>query len=213
MRLKGRLKNLKPKHKSDFLKGCIFRWEDTLATDGKLHFKKNKAPVLRSNEQDIDREEVKATSVLKVYARDKAKKLSRNMSKPKMNLTKMDEVQEGLESDFEGINHLNHKSDFSSTTSSDSDETFLSDRPTEEDVDSQLQGISSLMEDSVHTANKDKQGLVDIVTPSNHSRSLLLSQSEGKDEDDKESSPLVAADTPRNLLVERKDTNGEWKNL
>ena len=40
VRLKGRLKNLKPKHKSDFLKRCIFRWEDTLATDGKLHFKK-----------------------------------------------------------------------------------------------------------------------------------------------------------------------------
>lgn len=42
VRLKGRLKNLKPKQKSDFVKGSIFRWEDFTATEGEFNYKKKK---------------------------------------------------------------------------------------------------------------------------------------------------------------------------
>ena len=93
----------------------------------------------------------------------------------------MEEVQEGLESDFERNKQLTLRPEFSSTTSYlDSNETFLSDRATEEYFDLQLQGISSLMDDSKPTVNKEKQGLVHNDTPLDHPSSLFMPQSYGK---------------------------------
>ena len=133
VRLKRRLKKLKPKLKSDFVKGRICRWED-ISKKTKI---KNKTSVLNCVEQDSDREGVKANAILKVYARDRTKKFSRNNLKPKMTITELEEAQElELESDLERNNQLTHKPEISSNTySSDSDETFLSERAMEEDLD------------------------------------------------------------------------------
>ena len=96
-----------------------------------------------------------------------------------------------MESDFEGNKQLNLRPDYSSTTYSDSDETFLTDRETEEDLDLQLQGISSLMDDSKSAVNKDRQCLVHddltLVLPS----SKITTHSDGEVEKEKASSPMV----------------------
>ena len=94
--MKGRLKNIKPKQRSEFLKGCIFRWEDFTTTEGKFKYKKYKDSVLRSVEKGNDREEAKVKSVLKVYARNRTKRCSRNNLETDMNHMGMEEVHEGL---------------------------------------------------------------------------------------------------------------------
>ena len=88
----------------DFLKGCVFRWEDFTATEGGLNHKQKRVPVLSSNEKDSDKEKLAANTVLKVYSRDRAKRLSKNNLEPEMNHTGLEEVHEGLYSDFEGDN-------------------------------------------------------------------------------------------------------------
>ena len=204
VRFKGRLKHLQPKQKKDFLKGCICRWEDFMKSEGKLKYLKNKVSVLKSNEQDSDREEVEAKTVLKVYARNRDKRFPRDNLETEMNQMGMEEVQvvqEGLESDFEGNKQLNLRSDSSSTSSfSDSDETFLTNRVTEEDFDMQLQGISSLMDDSEPTADKNRQDSVHFDLPSLHTSRMNMPQLDGEVEEGKNNNPLV-------------DINGEWKNV
>ena len=126
--------------------------EDFTAVEGRLNHKQKRVPVLSSIEQDSDKEKLAANAILKVYSRDRAKRLSKNFLEPEMNHTGMEEVHEGSCSDFEGHEgscsdfeggkQLVVRPDFSSTSSfSDSKEIYLSNRATEEDFDLHLQGI------------------------------------------------------------------------
>ena len=54
--LKGKMKKLKPKERSEFLEGCVHRWEDFKPTVRKFnHKKKNRVSVLSSLDQDNDK--------------------------------------------------------------------------------------------------------------------------------------------------------------
>ena len=212
--MKGNFKKLKPKQKSDFLKGCIFSWEDFTKSEGKLNFKKDTASVLRPIEQDKDREEVREETVLKVYARNGAKRSYTNNLDSELNHVRMEDVYEGLESDFEGNRQLNFRPACTSTTSfSDSDETFITDSATEEEFDLRLQGISSLMDDYEPTVNKDRHDSMHYVKPMVHPSSEVLPQLDIEGEVEKANTPIVDADGTRNLSVPKVERIGEWKNL
>ena len=71
----------------------------------------------------------------------------------------MDDFNEDLESEADGDKQFIHRpNSSSSSSSSDSEETFISDRATEEDLDSQLEGIGSLLGDTEYYKGIDQQG-------------------------------------------------------
>ena len=45
VKLKGRLKNLKPKQNNDFVRGSIIRWEDFSAAEGMFNLKKKRSSI------------------------------------------------------------------------------------------------------------------------------------------------------------------------
>ena len=86
----------------------------------------------------------------------------------------LEDFNEGRELDFEGDKQLILRPDSSSTSSSsDSEEIYLSDRATERDLDLQLEGISSLLDDSEPLGDNNqhvlaqKEKLVHLLCPSN----------------------------------------------
>ena len=69
------------------------------------------------------------------------------------------------------------------------------------------------MDDSKPTINKDKQKLVYSDAPSEHPSCLIMPRLNGKDGEDKESSPSIVVHSPKNSSLSRKDSNGECKNV
>ena len=77
---------------------------------------------------------------------------------PDLECRQRDVFNDESELEVVGDKQFLHKPDSSSlSSSSDSEETYMSDRATEEDLDLQLEGIGSLLGDSEHLASNEQQ--------------------------------------------------------
>ena len=212
--LKGRLHKLRPKQRGDFLKGCVLRWEDFNETERRLKHKKEKVTVLRSLQQDSDKDKIARKAILKVYSRDKNKKTSKNNLVPEMNHLTMVEINEGPGSDFEGDRQLLFKPESSATSyCSESEGTFISDTATEEDSDLHLQGLSSLMEDYESTGNIHQQNLLHNDISLIHPCTKILPQSVDEGEGGKKSCYPRDMDCMKEKSIIREESNVDWNKV
>ena len=218
VKLAGRLKKIKPKHIADFIKGCILRWEDCAATRRVPNQKQKGNIALSANEKGIDKEKSSGTIALKVYSRDRARRLPKSALEPERNCNLLEEFNEVMESDFDGDKQIVLRPDSSSICSfSNSEEIYLSYRATEEDSDLRLEGISSLLEDSESLLDNHQHALVQkdnfvptyFVPPIN----VLLSSSVVEVEAEKVSSQIVKDASSNNKTVIIGDSIVEWKNV
>ena len=142
------LSHLKPKQHCEFTKGRIVSWEEF---DYPKKLSRNKQCV-NAQVDTLAKEINSGKNALKVYSRNKTK---RNPYKEVMSNQEGDllpDFLEGSESNFEEDSHLRSRPDDTSlSSSSDSEETYISDKNTENDTDFQLEGLSRLLGDSDST--------------------------------------------------------------
>ena len=194
--LKGRLKNLKPKQRCEFLKACVSRWEDFTTTKGRINNKHEKVTVLSISDQDNDKDK-SPKAVLKVYSRARAKSISKIHMESEMNHMAMEEIHEGSCSECEGDKQLLLQPESSSDSSfSETEESYFSDKIIEEDLDLHLQGISVMMEEHEAIVEKDQQGPLGSETSLVHTNSNVLPQPAEEGKGEKERCHLVEVDCP-----------------
>ena len=91
-------------------------------------------------------------NALKVYSRNKTKRTPNKEVMSNQEGDLLPDFLEGSESNFEEDSHLRSRPDDTSlSSSSDSEETYISDKNTENDTDFQLEGLSRLLGDSDST--------------------------------------------------------------
>ena len=138
-------KQLRPKKFNDFTKGKILRWKDFEFHENR---KKEKNPVGARGNSHAN-EIGPGKKVLHVYSRKKNKKVP-----PKDDMMNQDsdffgDLVLGSEQNFEGDSQLlGRPDDTSLSSSSDSEETYVSKKIPEKDLDFQLEGLSLLLGDS-----------------------------------------------------------------
>ena len=162
LKFRGKLKKIKPKTFEDFTEGKISSWED-IEFANKQSYKKKKKKInstltaSTANGEIGAKRNLLASKELKVYARDRTRKCPKNVMVPDTECILGDVFNEVLEIEEEGEKQNFFRESSATSSSSDSDEIYISDDTTEEDLDMQLEGISSLFGDheSIPVGNKE----------------------------------------------------------
>ena len=206
-------KQFRPKNYRDFTKGQILSWED-FEYHGNWEKKKEK------KKGAVTKEKHSGISVLKVYSRNKKKKVP---TKEAM-LTQDDEFFEGCwvgsEQNLEGDSkQIDQVDDISLSSSSDSDETFLSDKISEKEDDKQLEGLSLLLDNSIPTEEFMQSEFLPeskiIPEPSDNSFKGDISPTTDKEVVENVSACLDKNAQPPNELDElgfKRNRSLDWKN-
>ena len=160
----GRMNRLRPKTRDNFSKGRIFRWDDFVKDKREANHLKN----INCSATLIAREDLNATRItsvtkdLKVCSQRRVPQCPKNVLIPDKNCDLMEDLIGKLDSDAKG--DKGDKQVLSSTDSilysSNSEESFLSEKAKEEDVDTKLEEISSLMADSVSIEDNNQEAML-----------------------------------------------------
>ena len=137
-------RTIRPKNRSDFIRGHICRWEPIGVTSRSLNSDANQDNTFIQL-QNMGKENVLDSKPLKVYYRSKAKMKSINVGIMDRKGVLLEGEKEDLGSENDEDIPLIHKPELSSDSSfSESEDKFRSESATEKDKDEELEGISSL---------------------------------------------------------------------
>ena len=162
LKLGGKLQKLKPKTMEDFTKGTISSWVDVEFAKREVYQKKIKINSTLNVSTATGKNDAKRNLLhskeLKVYSRDRTRLCPKKAIIPEMESNMGDEFNKVLELEDEGVKQNFFGLDSSdSSSSSDSEAIYISDDAIEEDVEAQLEGISSLFEDHEPTPVREKE--------------------------------------------------------
>ena len=208
-----KLKHLKPKQHSEFIKARILSWED-FECSKKLPREKQLVSALVDL---LQKENTFVQSGFKVYSRIKNKRVLAKEVLPIQDADFLGKFLLGSDSNLEGDSHLRSRPDDTSLSfSSDSEETYLSDKITEKDLDLHLDGMTRLFDDCDSTreffqpALAQENEVTQILSDPQLNGSLL--PIEGKEEVEKLSGCLEKEACSPNESQLKGDRRMEWKN-
>ena len=220
-KLVGRLNRLRPKSRDNFSKGCIFRWDDSVKDKREANQLKNfNCSVALTARDDFNATRNNSvTKDLKVYVRKRVPLCPKYGLIPEKDSDLMEDLIGEVESDAEGDKEDKQllSSTNSISSSSDSEESFHSERAKEEDADTRLEGISSLMTDSFSIDNNKQQAMLQednsIPKFSGPLNNLLVQVQTGDMEEERASD--ISRGTIRSTQEIRTSENKmvEWKEV
>ena len=163
-KLVGRLNSLRPKTRDYFSKGRIFRWDDSVKDKREANQLKNIncSAALTAREVFNDTRINSVTKDLKVYFWKRVPLCPKYGLIPEKDSDLMEDLIDEMESDAEGdkVDKRLLSSIDSISSSSNSEESFHSEKAKEEDADTKLEGISTLMVDSFSIDDNKQQAML-----------------------------------------------------
>ena len=149
VKLLGKLKSIKPKSRDDFYGGCICSWKNSGDSNSTLKLKNSNVLASINKTKDLGIQNTHEFKPLKVYSRGRLGRIPNIDLKKERKRVDMDGEIEDLNLAIYGDKHLLIRPDASSnSSSSNSEEVYVSDSAIERDLDEQLEGISTLLGNS-----------------------------------------------------------------
>ena len=154
----GKRRQLKPKQRCEFTKGHICSWETIENTSSSSNLVLIKDSYGFNKNQNLGKEIALNTKPFKVYSRTKARRIPKIGGKKELIGSPMEEANEDRDSDAEGDKPLLQRPDSSTqSSSSESEETFLSDSTLDKDQEAELEGLRSLFGNSDHLTDNNQK--------------------------------------------------------
>lgn len=165
----------------------------------------------------VQKENNSVKSAIKVYSRIKNKKVPAKDVLPIKEDDFLGDFLLGSDSNLEGDSHLRSRPDDTSpSSSSDSEESYFSEKIIEKDLDFQLEGMTRLFDDSESTKELFQPAMPhdNTVIPNDSVPQLKGSSppSEGKEDADKMSYCLETEGSSSNESQLKGNRRLEWKN-